>query len=47
MYSKEQIASGLELAQAWYEGWVFNEIEPDQLFEAIDKAKKVDKIVNS
>lgn len=46
-FTKEQIASGLELAQVWYEGFKFNEIDSDMLIEGIEKATKVDKIVNS
>lgn len=38
MFTKEQIIAGLKLAQEWYEGWKFDEIEPEQLIEAIEKS---------
>jgi hypothetical protein len=38
MYTKEQIAAGLELAKHWYEGWTLEKLEPEQLIEAVEKA---------
>jgi hypothetical protein len=38
MFSKQQIEAGLELAQTWYEGWRLDELKPEQLIEAIEKA---------
>lgn len=39
MFSKEQIKAGIELAQAWYEAWRLDELEPEQIIEAIEKAQ--------
>jgi hypothetical protein len=38
MYTKEQIAKGLDLANQWYEGWRLDEIDIGQLYECIEKA---------
>jgi len=38
MYSKQEKKNGIELAQAWYEGWKLDDMEPEQLIEAIEKA---------
>jgi hypothetical protein len=39
MFTKEQIVKGLELAKQWYEGWKLEDLESDQLIEAIEKAE--------
>lgn len=38
MYTKEQIAKGLDLAKSWFEGWKLEDLQEDQLIEAIEKA---------
>jgi hypothetical protein len=38
MFSKQQIAAGLSLASAWYEGWKIEDLDAEQLIEAIQKA---------
>ena len=40
MYTKEQIAKGLDLAQQWYEGWRLDELDAEQLNECIEKANR-------
>lgn len=38
MYTKDQIEKGIKLAQCWYEGWRLDDMEFEQIMEAIDKA---------
>jgi hypothetical protein len=37
-YTKEEIANGLFRAQVIYEGWKLEELDPEQLLEAIEQA---------
>lgn len=37
-FSEDQIRKGIELAQQWYEGHVFDEMDPKQIIEAIEKS---------
>lgn len=40
MYTKDQIIAGLNLAKSWFEGWKLEDLQEDQLLEAIEKAPK-------
>jgi len=39
MYSREHIREGIKLAQSWYEGFKLDELDPEQLLEAIEKVE--------
>lgn len=39
-FTESQIRAGLELAQAWYEAFKIEDIEGDQLIEAIEKSEQ-------
>lgn len=41
VYTKEQIANGFRLAQGWYEGRRLEEMEIEQIVEAIQVAAKL------
>ena len=37
-YTQEQVIKGIELAQQWYEGHTFDDMDPMQIVEAIEKS---------
>lgn len=37
-FTPEQILKGIELAQQWYEGHNFDDMDPMQILEAIEKS---------
>jgi len=39
MFTRTQIEDGLELAKYWYEGWKLEDLQPEQLLEAIEKSR--------